>query len=594
MKLPALFATMLLLSLTVVVHGQHEEAIKWLDKNAPEIKTVQAENGLKDLMPLKNILKDKRIVALGEATHGTKEFFQMKHRMLEFLVKEMGFRFFAIEANLTEAYVVNEYVLYGKGDPQKALDGLYFWTWNTKEVMAMIEWMREYNKGKTDKDKVRFYGFDMQAQPVAIAEFNKYLTRVDSGYASQIKDVVTRIKGLEDIPGNKQATACAGEVRKIFTHMAENKQKYIATTSTREYEMEKHNLVIVSQYIAMISKTDTAAMCQVRDSCMSENVKWLMNLEGDSSKFVLWAHNGHIAKDYVTSDGLTMGYFLRKYYMDNYYALGFDFYQGSFQSIGAKVGLTEFHCTLKQNSTGYIFAQSKPDIFFIDLAIAEKNQGMKKLLTDTIPSIFIGALFSDDNQEQNYVKRPLADMYDGLIFIRTTHRAEPNHGLENQAVVDFGNLMSRINAKPYAGKQFRFSAFVKMGSDTTNGQGQLWCRVDREDKSTGFFDNMGDRPIKSLEWQYFEITGTVDKDAAMLYFGCLLSGKGELYVDDISLQYKDEGQWLPITIPDPTFESFAGNVKPEGWMLYDKKCQILVTSQASHNGNKCVHFKKEN
>lgn len=594
MKLPAIFATVILLSISVNVPGQNKAVIKWLDKNALEIKTVQAENGFKDLMPLKNILKDKRIVALGEATHGTKEFFQMKHRMLEFLVKEMGFRFFAIEANLTEAYVVNEYVLHGKGDPQKALDGLYFWTWNTKEVMAMIEWMREYNKGKTDKDKVRFYGFDMQAQSIAIAEFNKYLMRVDSGYAGQVKDVVTRINGLEDIPGNKQAKQCAEEVSNIFTHLAENKQKYQAATSIREYEVEKHNLAIVSQFIAMISETDTAAMCQARDSCMSENVKWLMNLEGDSAKFVLWAHNGHIAKDYMTSDGLTMGYFLRKHYMDNYYALGFDFCQGSFQSIGAKVGLVEFHCTSKQNSTGSVFAQAKPEIFFIDMAIAKKNQGMNRFLSDTIPSLFIGAVFSDDNQEQNYVKRPLADMYDGLIFIRTTHRAEPNHGIETQAVADFGNLMSRINAKPYAGKQFRFSAFVKMGSDTTNGQGQLWCRVDREDKSPGFFDNMGNRPIKTPEWKYFEITGTVDTDAAMFYFGCLLIGTGELYVDDISLQYQEDGQWLPIAIPDPTFESSTDNVKPEGWMLYDKTYQVLVTSQASHNGKKCVHFKKMN
>jgi erythromycin esterase len=594
MKLPALFTTIMLFGISVIVQSQNDAAIKWLDQNALKIKTVQAENGLKDLMPLKNILKDKRIVALGEATHGTKEFFEMKHRMLEFLVKEMGFRFFAIEANLTEAYAVNDYVLYGKGDPQKALDGIYFWTWNTKEVMAMIEWMRAYNTGKADKDKVRFYGFDMQAQPVAVAEFHKYLMSVDSAYALRVKDLVSRIKELKDIPGNKQAKECGAEVGKIFTHLEENKQKYIATTSTREYELQKHNLVIVSQYIAMISETDTAAMCQVRDSCMSENVKWFMHLEGDSAKFVLWAHNGHIAKEVVTSDGLTMGYFLMKYYKDNYYALGFDFYQGSFQSIGAKVGLVEFQITLKQNSTGYIFSRSKKNMFFIDFASAQKNDGMKQLLRDSIPSIFIGAIYSDDNQEQNYVKKPLAEMYDGLIFIRTTHRAEPNHSLENQAVADFGNLMSRVNAKPYAGKQFRFSAFVKMGSDTANGQGQLWCRVDKEDKTPGFFDNMGDRPIKSLEWKYFEINGTVDNNPTMLYFGSMLIGTGELYVDDISLQYLEDGKWLPITIPDPTFESFADNVKPEGWMLYDKKCRILVTGKTAHNGNKCVHYIKEN
>jgi erythromycin esterase len=576
-----------------VVFCQYQDAIKWIDKNAVIIKTVRAENGFNDLMPLKSIFKDTRIVALGEATHGTKEIFQMKHRMLEFLVKEMGFRYFAIEANLTEAYAVNEYVMYGKGDPQKALDGLYFWTWNTKEVMAMIQWMRAYNIGKADRDKVRFYGFDMQAQPVAMSEFYKYIQRVDSGYACQVNDIVGRIKGFGDnVPDNNAVKECSGEVEKIFTHIIENKENYISATSRREYEIGKHNLVVVSQYIAMMSETDTAIMCQIRDSSMCENVKWLMNLEGDSGKFVLWAHNGHIAKDYVDSDGLTMGYFLKKFYRDKYYALGFDFYQGSFQSMDNKGELVEFHYTLKQNSTGYIFSQSRNKIFFIDFASAEKNKDMNIILHDTIPSICIGALFSEENPEQFYIKRPLADIYDGIIFIRNTNRAESNYNFQKKETSDFGNLMSRTDAKPYIGKQFKFSAFVKVGARTTDGQGQLWCRIDKDDKSMGFFDNMSDRPIKSKEWQYFEITGTVDKDAAFLYFGCMFIGKGELFVDDISLLYLENGQWLPVAIPDPAFEKCVDNAKPEEWRIYDKNYKISVTGQTSHTGSKCLKFKR--
>ncbi len=592
MKLPVFLSALCFFVLSATVFCQNENAIKWLNKNAIKIKTAEAEHGFTDLMPIKEILKDKRIVGLGEATHGTREFFQMKHRMLEFLVKEMGFRYFAIEANLTEAYAVNDYVMYGKGDPQKALDGLYFWTWNTKEVMAMIQWMRTYNNDKEDKDKVRFYGFDMQAQPVAMTAFYNYLLRVDSIYANEIKEVVTRIKGLEDIPANSAALESAVEVRKMFAHLDDNKGNYVSATSDKEFEMEKHNLVIVAQYLTMMSEHDTAVMCQKRDSCMSENVRWLMNLEGATGKFVLWAHNGHIAKDWVSSDGLTMGYYLKKYYKDDYYALGFDFYQGSFQSTANKKGLMEFHYTVKDNSTGFIFSQAKQKIFFFDLAGAEKNQDMKKLLHDTIPSICIGALFSEEDPEQFYVKRPLADMFDGLIFIRTTHRAEPNLNADHNVSLDFGSLMSRINARQYTGKQFKFSAYVKVGNNTSKGQGQLWCRVDKEDKSMGFFDNMGDRPIKSTEWQYCEITGTIDKKAAFLCFGCIFSGEGELFADDICLQYKDEGQWLPVTLPDPGFETSPDNAKPEGWMLYDKNYKITITSQTSHTGNKCVKYEK--
>jgi erythromycin esterase-like protein len=86
------------------------------------------------MQPLKKIIGDARIVALGEATHGTREFFQLKHRMLEFLATEMGFTIFSIEANMPEAYRVNDYVLTGVGDPAALLRGMYFWTWDTESL----------------------------------------------------------------------------------------------------------------------------------------------------------------------------------------------------------------------------------------------------------------------------------------------------------------------------------------------------------------------------------------------------------------------------------------------------------------------------
>jgi hypothetical protein len=73
---------------------------------------------------------------MGEATHGSREFFQMKHRMLEFLAEKMGFTVFAIEANWPESLAVNDFVLNGEGDPAVALAGMYFWTWNTEEVLG--------------------------------------------------------------------------------------------------------------------------------------------------------------------------------------------------------------------------------------------------------------------------------------------------------------------------------------------------------------------------------------------------------------------------------------------------------------------------
>ena len=78
------------------------------------------------MQPLKKIVGDARVVSLGEATHGSREFFQFKHRMLEFLATEKGFTIFSIEANMPEAYRLNDYVLNGKGDPAALIKGMYF------------------------------------------------------------------------------------------------------------------------------------------------------------------------------------------------------------------------------------------------------------------------------------------------------------------------------------------------------------------------------------------------------------------------------------------------------------------------------------
>src|SRR5438045_4208147 len=117
----------------------------WIAEHAIRLQTPEAGHGFADMESLKKVVGNARIVSLGEATHGTHEFFQLKHRMLEFLATEMGFTIFSIEANMPEAYRLNDYVLTGKGDPAELLRGMYFWTWNTEEVLDMIQWMRQYN-----------------------------------------------------------------------------------------------------------------------------------------------------------------------------------------------------------------------------------------------------------------------------------------------------------------------------------------------------------------------------------------------------------------------------------------------------------------
>src|SRR5262249_20926103 len=92
---------------------------------------------------------------------------------------------FSIEANMPEAYRLNDYVLTGKGDPARLLKGMYFWTWNTEEVLDMIRWMREFNK--SGKGRVEFTGFDMQTPTVAIQIVSDFVAKNDPDYSAAVK-----------------------------------------------------------------------------------------------------------------------------------------------------------------------------------------------------------------------------------------------------------------------------------------------------------------------------------------------------------------------------------------------------------------------
>jgi erythromycin esterase-like protein len=168
-------------SLLILPAYSQTAVTEWVRGSAIRLATPVAGHGFDDMQPLRKVVGDARIVALGEATHGSREFFQLKHRMLEFLATQMGFTIFSIEANMPEAYKLNDFVLNGKGDPAALIKGMYFWTWDTQEVLDQVLWMREFNK--SGKGPVQFTGFDMQTPKVALDIVRDAVAKSDPDYA---------------------------------------------------------------------------------------------------------------------------------------------------------------------------------------------------------------------------------------------------------------------------------------------------------------------------------------------------------------------------------------------------------------------------
>jgi erythromycin esterase-like protein len=127
-----------------------------------ELHTTDPNALLDDLKPLAAMIGSARIVGMGEATHGSKEFTLIRHRILRFLVAEMDFKGLILETPEQPAKAIDTYIKTGKGNPQKLLSDLEYWVHNTQEMLNVIEWMREYNHLHSS-NQISFYGCDIPA-----------------------------------------------------------------------------------------------------------------------------------------------------------------------------------------------------------------------------------------------------------------------------------------------------------------------------------------------------------------------------------------------------------------------------------------------
>jgi erythromycin esterase len=415
-----------------VLDAVHE----WLSQKAIALRAIEAGNGFDDLAPLKPLYKDVRIVALGEATHGTREFFQFKHRMLEFLVTQMGFTVFAIEASYPGCLPIDDYVMFGKGDPDKALAGQGFWTWNTQEVRDLIEWLHLYNSQQPKEKRVRFLGVDVQNYARAFSVIREYLTKTapeklaDAEAAMeplwfQGKPITNEI-GMDFLRARKEAGPPLDALGAWFD---QQREQLISRSSPTDYAIARQHVRVLQQFRDTYASESNEASRR-RDKAMADNVHWIFDFLGPETRVVLWAHNLHIQFGQTTC----MGAHLRTAYGQAYYALGFDFNEGSFQARGTAGPnlreLKEFRVgPATEGSVGWVFARAGQKVssenFIVNLRDSPSQGPVATWLATPHLMYGIGATFSEFRPWYYQAPQVLGKTYDGLIFINRTTRARP-------------------------------------------------------------------------------------------------------------------------------------------------------------------------
>jgi erythromycin esterase len=312
-----------------------EQVTKYVAANAIPLETVEADDALVDLLPLREMIGDARIVALGEATHGTHEFFTVKHRLVKFLVTELGFTDFALEASLTDAAEIDEYVRRGTGDPGRALD-MGFTVWNTEEMVDLVEWMRSHNVSAPRGQQLRFWGFDMQDPQTSMEQV---LTHIRQALPSEFEQLKAHYRcfellggfGYEEVPDPTQ-DQCRVGVEAASAWIEENRDNLMSSSSEEQYDWTARNARLVVQAESMGSAADFESGNQLRDQFMAENVEWMLEQAGPDAKFMLWAHNDHVARS-GESGKKPLGAYLANNLSTDLVVIGFEFSVGSLTSL---------------------------------------------------------------------------------------------------------------------------------------------------------------------------------------------------------------------------------------------------------------------
>ncbi|MGZ3808614.1 MAG: erythromycin esterase family protein, partial [Bacteriovorax sp.] len=278
------------------------------------------------------------IVMLGEATHGTKEYYQLRREISQILIKDHGFKFIAVEGDWPDCFKINEYVHSEENTNSRDVlhDGFHrwpTWMWANEEMPPLLEWMKLNHLGA-------FYGLDVYSLFESLDVIKKYLSSIDPKLAKDLKEGYScfdqyqrnEMKYAESIL--KMPRGCSEEV---VTNLRE-----LLRLRLKETRLNKIELFDIKQNARVIHNAEKyyrtmlgggAASWNMRDQHMLETLEHLLHLHGPDCKAIVWAHNTHVG-DYHATDMLEDGYInlggiaRERFGVDNVYMVGFGSYHG--------------------------------------------------------------------------------------------------------------------------------------------------------------------------------------------------------------------------------------------------------------------------
>jgi erythromycin esterase-like protein/predicted phosphoribosyltransferase len=417
------------------------------------------EGAARDYDPLMDRIGDARFVLLGEASHGTHEFYRERAEITKRLVTEKGFTAVALEADWPDAYRVNRYVR-GVGDDVDAVEALAdfrrfpTWMWRNTDVVAFIEWLRVHNDEQTpDHAKAGFYGLDLYSLHASMKAVLRYLEKIDPAAAQRARERYacfdqfgedTQVYGF--MTGLNLSKSCEEEVVQQLVELRnrsnDTRRSGRITEDETFYAEQNARLVKNAEayYRTMFLKEESS--WNLRDRHMVETLEALVNHLGHQRnpvKMVVWAHNSHLGDARATEMGqrgeLNVGQLVREQYDGEAVLVGFTTHHGTVTAASAWDGPAERKRVRPALAGSYeaLFHTAHPSPFLLSW-----REDVAALLRDSRLERAIGVVYRPDTERMShYFTARLPDQFDVVLHFDETHAVEP---LETTAQWEAGEV----------------------------------------------------------------------------------------------------------------------------------------------------------
>lgn len=390
---------------------------------------------------------DKSFLLLGEATHGTHEFYQARVDITKRLIREQGLNAIAVEADWPAAYRVNRYVR-GLGrdqSPEQALRDFQrfpLWMWRNSVMLEFIEWLRDYNDGRSLETQVGFYGLDMYSLYESMYCVLEYLTKVDPEAAEQARQSYSCLDHTTDeqqygygvMLGKRPS--CEEEVIRQLLLVQENAARYVRDNGMLSMDEHFHaeqnaRLVRNAERYYRTMFTGHTSTWNLRDRHMSDTLHelWqhLSRSTGRTARIAVWEHNSHLgdarATDMGRSGEFNVGQLTRERYGKDALLVGFTTYDGTVSAASSWDGPVERKAVRPALHGSYegLFHELERPAFYLNL-----QKDVPELLQEPRLERAIGVLYLPATERRShYFNCQLADQFDAVIHFDTTRALKP-------------------------------------------------------------------------------------------------------------------------------------------------------------------------